>query len=261
MPLSLESLALDRRFAGWALRPGGAGPGRLRPRRRDYPEPFFGRQIPPEPFAIMLWLASAPLMGIVGATYTSPARATMRMAARPLGTQNYPEERTTSTLGAVGSLGVFLAIGCPVCNKIALLLLGASGAMTIYATVPAAPRRGIPHTPGRHHRLAISGFAPGARAVPPEASDRHADPPRRLDARSIVRICQADPASERAVGHVVGRWLTAALCRRSLGRGERRASGPSRRAQSQGRWPRSIRPPRARARGPRLLRRCQRRPR
>ncbi|HEY5433847.1 MAG TPA: hypothetical protein VIK13_01315, partial [Candidatus Limnocylindrales bacterium] len=33
----------------------------------------------------------------------------------------------------VASFGAFLAIGCPVCNKIALVLLGAGGAMTIFA--------------------------------------------------------------------------------------------------------------------------------
>ncbi|HEY5488873.1 MAG TPA: hypothetical protein VIK00_03465, partial [Candidatus Limnocylindrales bacterium] len=29
----------------------------------------------------------------------------------------------------------FLAIGCPVCNKIALVLLGTSGAMTVFAPI------------------------------------------------------------------------------------------------------------------------------
>ena len=32
------------------------------------PNPVFGRQIPPEPFAIAVWLVSAPLMGLLGAT-------------------------------------------------------------------------------------------------------------------------------------------------------------------------------------------------
>ena len=38
-----------------------------------------------------------------------------------------------TTLGTVAGLGTFLAIGCPVCNKIALVLLGASGALTVFA--------------------------------------------------------------------------------------------------------------------------------
>ena len=32
-------------------------------------------------------------------------------------------------------VGVFLAIGCPICNKIALLLLGTSGALNLFAPI------------------------------------------------------------------------------------------------------------------------------
>jgi hypothetical protein len=99
------------------------------------PNPVFGRQIPPEPFAIAVWLLSAPLMGLVMATYTVASPVTMPVpltmgsgtgrSARP--------ERDGSLLGTIAGLGAFLAIGCPVCNKIALVLLGTSGAMTVYA--------------------------------------------------------------------------------------------------------------------------------
>ena len=51
------------------------------------------------------------------------------------------EAKRGTTLGTIGSFGAFLAIGCPVCNKIALLLLGASGAMTVYA--PIQPYIGV----------------------------------------------------------------------------------------------------------------------
>jgi hypothetical protein len=96
------------------------------------PNPVFGRQIPPEPFAIAIWLLSAPLLGIVGATYTAPPpAATMELV--PLGGPDVSGERRTSTLGTLGSLGAFLAIGCPICNKLALLLLGTSGAIAVYA--------------------------------------------------------------------------------------------------------------------------------
>ena len=40
------------------------------------PNPVFGRQVPPEPFAIAVWLVSAPLMGLLGATYSAPAAPT-----------------------------------------------------------------------------------------------------------------------------------------------------------------------------------------
>jgi hypothetical protein len=131
-------LGLDLRFAGWATAWTAIALVAFGLVSAIIPNPVFGRQIPPEPFAIWVWLASAPLMGIVGATYTAPARS-VTPAPRPLGGAGasnaaaVPAEQRGTTLGAVGSFGAFLAIGCPVCNKIALVLLGASGAMTIYA--------------------------------------------------------------------------------------------------------------------------------
>lgn len=124
------------------------------------PNPVFARQIAPEPFAIWVWLLSAPLMGIMGATYTSPwvtaaaprnfvdgeavaialpgtpaaAAASRSASVVSAGGASAAEERST-WLGGVASLGAFLAIGCPVCNKIALLLLGASGALSVWAPI------------------------------------------------------------------------------------------------------------------------------
>jgi hypothetical protein len=116
------------------------------------PNPVFGRQIPPEPFAVAVWLISAPLMGLLGATYSVPLDATraatstlpvpldatraatanvsMPLAIDPAASAN---RRRGTTLGTAASVGAFLAIGCPVCNKIALVLLGAGGAMTVFA--------------------------------------------------------------------------------------------------------------------------------
>lgn len=107
------------------------------------PNPVFGRQIPPEAFAVAVWILSSPLMGVVGATYTAPlpAAVTQPVAFRsmeplavvqPVGPA---EERRSSTLGTLGSLGAFLAIGCPICNKLALVLLGTSGALSIWAPI------------------------------------------------------------------------------------------------------------------------------
>jgi hypothetical protein len=96
------------------------------------PNPVFGRQIPPESFAIAVWILSAPLMGLVGATYTSPPPwdgAVELAAASPMPAV----EGRGTTIGAVAAFGAFLAIGCPVCNKVALLLLGTSGALTVFA--------------------------------------------------------------------------------------------------------------------------------
>jgi hypothetical protein len=99
------------------------------------PNPVFGRSVAPEPFAIWTWLLSAPLMGLVMATYTAPPPASpIRLVA--LGPAlSETAERHSTTLGSLAGLGAFLAIGCPVCNKVALVLLGASGAMSVYAPI------------------------------------------------------------------------------------------------------------------------------
>jgi hypothetical protein len=71
-----------------------------------------------------VWLASAVLMGLLAATYTGApggGNATRPRSARAL---------------AAGLLSVF-AVGCPVCNKLVVLALGMSGAMSYWA--PAQP--------------------------------------------------------------------------------------------------------------------------
>jgi hypothetical protein len=103
------------------------------------PNPVFGRQIPPEPFAIAVWLVSAPLLGVLGATYSAPAvppGATSVLAAEPIAFVREPAGATPregTVLGTAAGIGAFFAIGCPVCNKVALILLGTSGAMTVFA--------------------------------------------------------------------------------------------------------------------------------
>jgi hypothetical protein len=109
------------------------------------PNPVFGRSVAPTTFAIWTWLLSAPLMGLVMATYTA-RRADPRSPIQLVGLGPAPAtaaaaERRTTTLGSIAGLGAFLAIGCPVCNKIALLLLGTSGAMSVYA--PIQPYIGV----------------------------------------------------------------------------------------------------------------------
>ena len=99
------------------------------------PNPVFGRSIPPEPFAITVWVVSAPLMGILLATYLAPTRAVpIALGAGSVpAPDSAPGEERRSLLGYAGGLAAFLAIGCPVCNKIVLVALGTSGALTIWA--------------------------------------------------------------------------------------------------------------------------------
>jgi hypothetical protein len=93
------------------------------------PNPVFGRGVPAEPFAFAVWLASAPLIGLAMATYFAPPP---EIPARPLAAAPRSDGRTTGTLGG---LVAFLAIGCPTCNKIALLLLGSGGAATVFGPI------------------------------------------------------------------------------------------------------------------------------
>ena len=137
---------IDRRFVGWAAAWGVLSLFAYGVVSAIIPNPVFGRQIAPEPFAIAVWAASAPLMGLVLATYTAPApvatSAAMPLSPVPAGDGTPEQARSDgSTLGALAGLGAFLAIGCPVCNKAALLLLGTSGALSVWA--PIQPILGV----------------------------------------------------------------------------------------------------------------------
>lgn len=136
MTSCFAALRLDRRFFAWAIGWASVSLAAFGLVAAIIPNPVFGRQIPPEPFAIAVWLVSAPLMGLLGATYSVPATPTLT-AALSMPLVLHPAGVTSdgqgTTLGTVASLGAFLAIGCPVCNKIALVLLGTGGAMTVFA--------------------------------------------------------------------------------------------------------------------------------
>jgi len=92
------------------------------------PNPVIGRMLAPEPFALATWAASAPLAGFVLATYLVP-----KAASGPV--VELSAARDGSAAGTIGGVAAFLAIGCPLCNKVALVLLGASGAMSVFAPV------------------------------------------------------------------------------------------------------------------------------
>ncbi len=137
-PVDCPLLALlDRRLLVWGVAWGLASLVAFGLASAIIPNPVFGRQIPPEPFAYWVWIVSAPLMGLVLATYTVPVgRASGSQPLRMLDDADVESAaKRGGTLGTLGSIGAFLAIGCPVCNKIALLLLGASGALSVYAPV------------------------------------------------------------------------------------------------------------------------------
>lgn len=85
------------------------------------PNPVFGRDIEPTWWSYPVWIVTAILSGILIATYL---RSGPKAVAEP--------DDKVSVWGTVGAIGSWFAIGCPVCNKIALLALGYSGAITYF---------------------------------------------------------------------------------------------------------------------------------
>ncbi len=76
--------------------------------------PFFIRMIPTRPQDYVIWVVSALLVGLIAGTYASRA--------------------PSNNQGKVFSGGMlsFLAVGCPICNKLVVLMLGTSGALTFF---------------------------------------------------------------------------------------------------------------------------------
>ncbi|MFD8230952.1 hypothetical protein ACFV20_03475 [Streptomyces sp. NPDC059696] len=86
------------------------------------PNPLFGRSVPVQWWNYPALAVTAVLAGIVLTTY-------VRQPAAPSG----PKTHKGGRLGVVGGTLSFFAVGCPVCNKLVLLLLGASGALSYWA--------------------------------------------------------------------------------------------------------------------------------
>ena len=84
--------------------------------------PLFTRELPPTWWSYPVSIVTALLSGLLIATYVPWARPARGRAAVP-------------RVGGVGGLIGFLAVGCPVCNKVVLVLLGASGAITYFEPV------------------------------------------------------------------------------------------------------------------------------
>jgi hypothetical protein len=137
---------LDPRYLAWSAAAAALGLVAFGLVSAIIPNPVFGRQIAPEPFAIVVWLVSGLLMGLLAGAYLAPPSAApvafpMPGGAVALDAGPGPEARRTSALGYAGGLAAFLAIGCPVCNKVVLVLLGTSGALSIWA--PLQPLVGL----------------------------------------------------------------------------------------------------------------------
>lgn len=83
--------------------------------------PLFVRMTPVVWWNYPFWVTGAALVGLLAATYV------------PIADQERPAGPQGKVLGG-GLLSVF-AIGCPVCNKLVVLALGAGGALSYFAPI------------------------------------------------------------------------------------------------------------------------------
>lgn len=102
------------------------------------PNPFFTRDIAPEWWNYPVWVLTSVFSGMLVATYVRrPSGATPDAGEADSGERDDLRtdawERRTSRLGIAGAMLAWFAVGCPVCNKLALLALGYSGAITWFA--------------------------------------------------------------------------------------------------------------------------------
>lgn len=90
------------------------------------PNALFARMTPTRPQDYLFLTLTALLVGLIAATYAAPGA----------GVSAGGEGRVTG-----GGLLSFLAIGCPVCNKLVVLALGVGGAYRWFA--PTQPFLGV----------------------------------------------------------------------------------------------------------------------
>ncbi len=98
------------------------------------PNPVFGRQgTPVEPWATPVLAITAVLSGLLFATYL---QADDTVETDDTGGLDRP-----SRFASLGGLLSFFAVGCPICNKVVVIALGTSGALTWFA--PVQPYLGV----------------------------------------------------------------------------------------------------------------------
>lgn len=101
------------------------------------PNPVFGRAVEVTWWSYPVLVLTGILGGLLLATYVrEPGQpGSGGSADSPDQSGNPADEAKASKLGLAGGFIAFFAVGCPVCNKLVLLALGTSGAMTWFAPV------------------------------------------------------------------------------------------------------------------------------
>lgn len=90
------------------------------------PNPWFARDIATVWWNYPVWILTSIGAGLLTATYVRPGPG-------PAPAPDTPEAERSARMGFAGGILAWFAVGCPVCNKIALLALGYSGAITWFA--------------------------------------------------------------------------------------------------------------------------------
>jgi hypothetical protein len=88
------------------------------------PNPVFGRPVEVTWWSLPVLLVTGVLAGLLAATYVRDDAELL--ADRP------------ARMGGVGGLLAYFAVGCPVCNKLVVLALGATGALEFFAPLQPA---------------------------------------------------------------------------------------------------------------------------
>ncbi|MGO1539860.1 MAG: hypothetical protein ACTHZ9_10380 [Leucobacter sp.] len=91
------------------------------------PNSIFVRDIAPVWWNYPVWIITSAASGMLLATYVRPSKSVTLAES--------PESARSARMGMTGGILAWFAVGCPVCNKIALLALGYAGAITWFAPV------------------------------------------------------------------------------------------------------------------------------
>jgi hypothetical protein len=117
------------------------------------PTSLYRRMTPIPWWSWPLWAATALLAGLLAASYLRDRAGGLRAGS--------------SLSGGVMS---FLAVGCPICNKLVVAALGVSGALTYFA--PVQPLLGLAGVAALVYALQRRLATSAACAVPASAADR-----------------------------------------------------------------------------------------
>lgn len=85
------------------------------------PNSLFGRDVEVTSWSVPLLILTSTLSGLLLATY--------------IGISSSGDDLKSAKFGGTGAVLTYFAVGCPVCNKLALVALGYSGAIKYFAPV------------------------------------------------------------------------------------------------------------------------------